>query len=140
MILGGAGKFLGRLVICPFITSKIEQSEAGLQKKCVIREHKSPDCMGDLFENADLVFCGGGGTLLEAMCVGVPSIVIAQSDAELRHARSLAKRDACWISGDADWEFMNRIENRQKLSASARECVDGHGAERICDIIEQQLN
>jgi len=140
MILSWPGEFVVDLIIGPLFTSKIEQSESGLQKKCVIREHKSPDCMGDLFEDADLVFCGGGGTLLEAMCVGVPSIVIAQNDAELRHARSLAKRDACWISGDADWEFMNRIENRQKLSASARECVDGQGAERICDIIEQQLN
>jgi len=140
MILQWPGEFVVDLIIGPLFTSKIEPSAAGLQNRCVIREHKSPERMGELFEDADLLFCGGGGTLLEALCVGVPAIVIAQNDAELRHARSLADRHACLISGDADWEFVNRIENRRKLSVSARGCIDGRGAERICDIIEQQLN
>lgn len=128
------------LVIGPLFTLEIERLADKLRNKCLIRTHTSPSNMGKLFEDADLVFCGGGGTLLEAICVGIPAIVIAQNEAELRHAKSLAQRGACWLVDQTDWELVNVFENREKLSKCAQACVDGRGAERICDVIEQQLN
>jgi spore coat polysaccharide biosynthesis predicted glycosyltransferase SpsG len=134
------GKFVVDLVIGPLFTSEIEPMTANVRHKCDIIIHTSPSYIGKLFEEADLVFCGGGGTLLEAVCVGIPAIVIAQNEAELRHAKSLAQRYACWVSEDIDWKTVSPIENRKQRSKYAQACVDGLGAERICDVIEQQLN
>lgn len=140
MLVQWPGEFNVDLIIGPLFTLEMEQMADKLRHKCEIRTHASPSQMGTLFEDADLVFCGGGGTLLEAMCVGIPAIVIAQNDAELRHARSLLQRDACWLVDQTDWELVKAPENREKLSKCAQACVDGRGAERICDVIEQQLN
>lgn len=139
MILQWPGEFIVNLIIGPLFASEMEQVADIVSNKCLVRVHSSPNNMGELFEDADLVFCGGGGTLLEAMCVGVPAIVIAQNAPELRHANSLALRNACWLSDHVDWELVRSVENREKRSKCAQGCVDGQGAERICDVIEQQL-
>lgn len=139
MIIKLPGEFIVDLIIGPLFAPEIEQVTDSVSHKCVMRTHTSPSHIGKLFEDADLVFCGGGGTLLEAMCVGIPAIIIAQNDAELRHARSLEQRDACWLSDHVDWEFVRPVEYREKRSKCAQRCVDGQGAERICDVIEQQL-
>jgi spore coat polysaccharide biosynthesis predicted glycosyltransferase SpsG len=135
-----SGKFAVDLIIGPLFTSEIKPVTASVRHKCDMIIHTSPISIGKLFEEADLVFCGGGGTLLEAICLGIPAIVIAQNEAELRHAKSLAQRHACWVSEDIDWKTVSSVENRKKRSKYARACVDGLGAERISDVIEQQLN
>lgn len=109
-------------------------------QNCKISIHKSPTYIGKLFELADLLFCGGGGTLLEAIYIGIPTIVIAQNEAEYRHANSLANRQACWMLENINWEIISLVENRNERSKYSRDCVDGLGAKRICEVIEQQLN
>jgi UDP-2,4-diacetamido-2,4,6-trideoxy-beta-L-altropyranose hydrolase len=131
-------KFLVDLIIGPLFTFEIKSITSNFEN-CNITIHKSPNYMNKLFELADLVFCGGGGTLLEATYVGVPAIVIAQNAAEQRHANSLSNRRACWISEDIDWETVGSKENRNERSNYSRDCVDGLGSIRICDLIEQQL-
>ena len=140
MLAQWPGEFIVDLIIGPLFGSEIEQAASKVGHKCWMRTHASPRYMGKLFEDADLAFCGGGGTLLEAMCVGIPAIVIAQNDAELRHAKSLAQHEACWLSDYVDWNTVSSVENREKLSKYARTHVDGQGEGRICDVIEQQLN
>lgn len=140
MLAQWPGEFVADLIIGPLFTSEIEPMADSVRYKCEIILHTSPSYIGKLFEEADLVFCGGGGTLLEAICVGIPAIVIAQNEAELRHAKSLVERHACWVSEDIEWEIVSPIENRKRRSKYARACVDGLGAERICNVIEQQLN
>lgn len=133
------GEFSVELIVGPLFKAAVDNAVDAARQNCNVRKHVSPEDMGALFEDADLIFCGGGGTLLEALCVGVPAIVIAQNNAELRHAESLARRGACWVSGMVDWEAVSSCEDREGMSARARECVDGIGAERICDVIEHQL-
>ena len=140
MIIQWPGEFIVNLIIGPLFTAAIERWTYFEKDSCVLRTHSSPSHMGTLFEDADLVFCGGGGTLLEALCVGVPAIVIAQNDAELRHARSFAQRGACWLVDETDWEILSRVNNRKIRSESAQACVDGRGAERVCNVIAQQIN
>ena len=140
MITQWPGRFHIDLVIGPLFNAAIEQLAEKFQHKCVLKTHASPSYLGKLFDEADVVFCGGGGTLLEALCVGVPAIVIAQNDAEYRHAQSLAQRGACWLLDQSEWTLLNAAENREQLSKCARACVDGRGADRICDVIEQQSN
>ena len=133
-------KFSIDVIVGPLFTLDIESLITKLKFKCKIKTHKSPKNMGKLFENADLVLCGGGGTLLEALCVGIPSIVIAQNEAELRHAKALADCDACWVFNQANWEHVKVSDKRKQMSKIAQTCIDGRGAERICDVIEQQIN
>ena len=135
MLAQWPGRFKVDMVIGPLFASKIGTGIGNVE----IRTHVSPKDMGILFENADLVFCGGGGTLLEALCVGTPAVVMAQNDAELRHAKSLAQRNACWIADEINWEVVSQQQNRKKRADCARACVDGMGADRIGDVIEQQL-
>lgn len=138
MIAEWPGAFTVDVIIGPLF--KLDAASEGemLPGKCLVRMHVSPRHIGQLFEDADLVFCGGGGTLLEALCVGTPSIVIAQNPEELRHAASLAEHGACWLSNEVCWELASPAKNRQACSDSAKACVDGQGATRICDVIEQQ--
>lgn len=139
MIAKWPGQFMLDLIIGPLFVKEIEKVVDIVSHKCVVRVHSSPNNMGQLFEDADLMFCGGGGTLLEALCVGLPAIVIAQNAPELRHARSLAERNACWLSGDIKWELVSPVENREKRSMCAQSSVDGRGVERICGIIERYI-
>lgn len=140
ILLNWPGEFLVDLIIGPLFKLEVESITASVSHKFKITIHKSPSYISKLFEAADLVFCGGGGTLLEAIYVGIPAIVIAQNESELRHAKSLAQRQACWMLEDVDWEIVSSTDNRNKRSKYSRACVDGLGAERICDVIEQQLN
>ena len=140
MIFEWPGNFMVDIIIGPLFELEINSLSAALREKCSIACHESPSYIGKLFEDADLVFCGGGGTLLEAICVGVPVVVIAQNESELMHSRSLAIRGACTLFEDLKWEFINLLKNRIQQSNAAKSCVDGLGYERICDIIEKHLN
>jgi spore coat polysaccharide biosynthesis predicted glycosyltransferase SpsG len=79
MIFEWPGNFMVDIIIGPLFKLEINSLSAALREKCSITCHESPSYIGKLFEDADLVFCGGGGTLLEAICVGVPVVVIAQN-------------------------------------------------------------
>lgn len=139
MIAEWPGAFMVDVIIGPLFKLDAASEGETLPGKCLVRMHVSPRHIGQLFEDTDLVFCGGGGTLLEALCVGIPSIVIAQNPEELRHAASLAEQGACWLSNEVRWELVSHAKNRQACAISAKACVDGQGAARICDVIEQQL-
>ena len=130
--------FLVDLIIGPLFTFDFESTISAI-KNCNITIHKSPTYIAKVFELADLVFCGGGGTLLEALYVGIPAIVIAQNEAEHRHANSFAEGKACWMLEDISWEIISSKVNRIERSKHSRDYVDGLGAKRICEIIEQQL-
>lgn len=139
MIIQWPGEFVVNIIIGPLFASATGPITDCLIDRCSIKTHTSPANMDKLLEDADLVFCGGGGTLLEAMCVGIPAIVIAQNEAELRHAKSLARREACWLLDDTTWEIVSQVNNRRRRSERAQACVDGRGAERICNIIAEQI-
>ena len=139
MIIQWPGVFKVNIIIGPLFTSAIGQITDSLSDRCSIKTHTSPTNMDKLLEDADLVFCGGGGTLLEAMCVGTPAIVIAQNEAESRHAKSLAHREACWLLEETSWEIVSQVNNRRWRSERALACVDGLGAERVCNVIARQI-
>jgi spore coat polysaccharide biosynthesis predicted glycosyltransferase SpsG len=139
MIIQWPGEFVVNIIVGPLFTSANGPITDSMSNRCSIKTHISPANMDKLLEDADLVFCGGGGTLLEAMCVGIPAIVIAQNEEELRHAKSLAQREACWLLDDTSWEMVSQVSNRRWRSQRAQACVDGRGAERVCNVIAKQI-
>lgn len=91
---------------------------------------------------ADLVVCSAGRTLLEAIAVGVPTLVVAQNQREAMHG---AITKAGWYLGQAgmvsgedlanaairlmDWEL------RKRLAKYSRSLIDGRGVERAARLI-----
>jgi spore coat polysaccharide biosynthesis predicted glycosyltransferase SpsG len=139
MINEWPSEFTINLIVGPLFQSEVLKIAEKQSKNNHLKILVTPTNIGELFEKTDLIFCGGGGTLLESMCVGVPAIVFAQNDPEQRHAKSFADRNACFLAEAADWDYISLVENRKKTSLIARECVDGLGAERISNIISEQV-
>ena len=88
---------------------------------------------------ADVVICSGGGTLLEAMALGKPAVVLPQTTAEESHARSHAETGACTFAESLP-QVLNDETLRQSLMQAARRRVDGRGAGRIAELALKLLN
>lgn len=89
----------------------------------------------DLLASADLVFCSGGTTLLEAMFLGLPIVNYPQSKYEYNHALKYANLGAC--------VFKERINNviesyvlRENLRKNSLSQIDGNGSLRIANLIK----
>ena len=79
---------------------------------------------------ADLVVCSGGGTLLEALALGKPAVVLPQTGAESSHARSHVEAGACVLANEFG-RVLADADLRQKLAQNAIQRVDGRGVNRI---------
>jgi spore coat polysaccharide biosynthesis predicted glycosyltransferase SpsG len=107
-----------------------------------LRVFIEPENFESFFLNNDLIFCGGGTTLLESMSCGMPAIVIPQSQEELNHATSYAKKNACIVYDKAeniaenffDLSLLNKIKN------NALNTVDHYGKNRILEIVTDLIN
>ena len=92
---------------------------------------------------ADVVICGGGTTMLEALFLGRPTIVLPQSASEQIFAGEAVSKDACLLADSAvegdlaeKIAFLDQRTNRKRLSRNAMELVDGQGVDVIlADII-----
>lgn len=125
------------LVLGPLFRGPLEVFENTFCNNLDIAVHNSVDCLSELMLKADIVFCGGGGTLLESMTVGVPTVVFQQTTSEKKFAEFVAVNGGCWISENLHkFNFLN--ENFRLIqSAQARNLVDGYGVVRIGKIIQK---
>lgn len=100
---------------------------------------------------ADLAIVAGGMTLYEAVCIGVPSIVLSQVDHQAVTASSFAQKGACLHLGLGDHVDEKDISNAvQRLSGShclrrsihlnGRTLIDGKGTERVKNILIHLMN
>lgn len=93
--------------------------------------------IGQLMASSDIVVCGGGTTLLEAIYLGNPIIAIPQNKLERDFIDSIRKTTPLFkledlpmlISKAKDLGFRLSIEERFK------NCIDGKGKERIEQIM-----
>jgi UDP-2,4-diacetamido-2,4,6-trideoxy-beta-L-altropyranose hydrolase len=99
-----------------------------------------------LMAAADLAIGGCGTTSWERCCLGLPAITMALAANQEPIAQALATRGAILHLGKASevdegtlmqaiLELSGDAPRLAKMSAAARELVDGHGAERVCDIL-----
>lgn len=88
---------------------------------------------------ADVVMCSGGGTLLEALSLGKPTIVFPQNEAEKFHALFHFQAGACVFS-DSLYRVLTDSFLRKYLSEKACRQVDGLGVERIAKAAIELLN
>lgn len=95
----------------------------------------------EFFFNADLAFTGAGTTLMEACSLGVPVVIMPQTEREMRFARVFQSKGAAklLLREKSDKTIIKGIINdcavREEMSRKARRLVDGKGKERIAKII-----
>jgi spore coat polysaccharide biosynthesis predicted glycosyltransferase SpsG len=99
--------------------------------------------MASLLADCDVAISGGGVTLFELCCVGVPTVALTAEPRELatiaRFADGAAVGLGLWTPAEADAlraEVARLLADeglRRRLSAAARERVDGEGLERFLD-------
>tara|TARA_X000000950_G_scaffold204072_1_gene245679 strand:+ start:18090 stop:19121 length:1032 start_codon:yes stop_codon:yes gene_type:complete len=131
------------IVVGPLFDSRLKQqidivSKDELKKYKI---HNSPKYLEKLFLNTDLVFCGGGTTLLESMSLGIPTIVLPQSQEEKNHAAHYAKKDCCFLVDNND-EVSNLLNYsyRSQLSENSKKEIDFNGKERIINLANKLLD
>ena len=109
------------------------------------REH-----LADLMERADIAIGGGGSTTWERMCIGVPSIIVALANNQIRNAESLAKENLALYAGRVEQFSFSKCReilmttigksDYLKLQAWAGQMlVDGLGTERVIEAILPSL-
>jgi UDP-2,4-diacetamido-2,4,6-trideoxy-beta-L-altropyranose hydrolase len=91
----------------------------------------------------DAVFCSGGVTLHEAMCVGTPAFVISQVEHQEDKAKAAESAGAAINLGQAKSWDKNRLpeifklgnESLQTMSTAGKKCIDGKGLKRVVEAI-----
>lgn len=94
------------------------------------------DGLIDELANADIVVTGAGVTLLEALCLGRPTLAIVTADNQRRSAEGAAVASAALLAtlDDVTTQVTALAANavrRRALSAVARSYIDGMGASRV---------
>ncbi|PAC81759.1 spore coat protein [Bacillus sp. 7788] len=100
---------------------------------------------------ADLAIVAGGMTLYEAVCIGVPSIVLSQVDHQAVTATRFAQKGACHHLGIGDfvdekdiWRAARRLSAsyflRRSIHLNGRSLIDGKGTERVKNILIHLMN
>ncbi len=99
--------------------------------------------MARILADHDAVFCSGGVTLHEAMCVGTPAFVISQVAHQEDKAKAAEIVGAAMNLGQAKSWDQNRLpeifklekESLQTMSAAGKKCIDGKGLKRVVEAI-----
>ena len=107
---------------------------------CIVQNAQN---MASILSSHDAVFCSGGVTLHEAMCVGTPAFVISQVEHQEEKAKSAERLGAAINLGKANtWdknrlpEVINLKKNElQKMSTAGKIQIDGKGLKRIVEAI-----
>ncbi|MEW6978877.1 glycosyltransferase [Bacillus pumilus] len=100
---------------------------------------------------ADLAIVAGGMTLYEAVCIGVPSIVLSQVDHQAITASNFAQKGACLHLGLGDHvdekDILRAVERlsgsyflRRSIHLNGRTLIDGKGTERVKNILIHLMN
>lgn len=106
-----------------------------------------PDVLG-LLAGAGLVVASFGNLVFEALATGAPTCVIGQKTFQTELAKRLAALGVCEAAGAAEpgreaaiTKAVERtLARRVELSKRASAAVDGHGLERIADLIVEAAN
>jgi len=122
---------------------------AGFQNQNALQEFSNAHVVQNVQDMArtladhDAVFCSGGVTLHEAMCVGTPAFVISQVAHQEDKAKAAENVGAAINLGQAKSWDKNRLpeifklgnESLQTMSAAGKNCIDGNGLNRVVEAI-----
>ena len=122
---------------------------AGFQNQNALQEFDNAHVVQNIQDMArtladhDAVFCSGGVTLHEAMCVGTPAFVISQVEHQEDKAKAAESVGAAINLGQAKSWDKNRLpeifkignESLEAMSTAGKNCIDGKGLRRVVEAI-----
>jgi spore coat polysaccharide biosynthesis predicted glycosyltransferase SpsG len=117
------------VIVGPLVPATFEE-EIRVAAPRHFRFLRNPTDFDQQLAGADVVLCSGGGTLLESLSLGKPTVVFPQNEAEEAHARFHLKARAC-VFADSLQQVLSDQPLRNSLSQNAQKQVDGLGLERI---------
>lgn len=126
------------LIIGPLVPEAYESELRAAAGPNVILLRNPPDFDQQLAA-ADVVLCSGGGTLLESLAMGKPTVVFPQTPAEHTHAQSHVEAGACVLAERLP-QVLSDETLRQSLVATAYRRVDGKGTRRIAEAAVELLH
>lgn len=113
-------------------------SQTGNKVNFIERTNRLPELM----HSADIIFCGGGTTMLEAMFLGVPCLVVPQTKDEVVFS-SYAEEKGGVISIktskiseiEKKFQTLECLNLRLQISEKARNLINGDGAKKIATLL-----
>lgn len=106
--------------------------------------------LADLMAAANLAIGAGGTTTWERCCLGLPSLVVSIAENQRSACEALAVDNRIIYLGhfntvtaeqitEALHGLLNNPGQRHQLSAAAADLVDGHGADRVTDVLLDKI-
>jgi len=121
------------VIVGPLVPLEYEKIiRAGAPK--IFRLLRNPPDFDRHLAEADVVLCSGGGTLLESLSLGKPTVVFPQNEAEEAHGRMHLQAGAC-VFADSLTLLLREHALRFALAKNARRQVDGRGVARIAQAV-----
>lgn len=94
----------------------------------------------NLFPSIDLAITGGGMTVFELLCSGVPCLAFTNEPKERPTLSALTKRGFCKPCTPVNYlSLLTDYESRNNMSVMGKQLIDGLGYKRIVDIIEEGI-
>ena len=97
--------------------------------------------LGILMKNSDIIVCGGGTTLLEAIYIGNPIIALPQNKREKEFIKHIKNKIDIFDLNDINklLDKFNDCEFRTEIRNQYQNFIDGKGKKRILDIIKENI-
>ncbi len=119
------------------------QNQNALQELGNVHVIQNVQDMSRILADHDAVFCSGGVTLHEAMCVGTPAFVISQVAHQEDKAKAAEGVGAAINLGQAKSWDKNRLpeifkignESLETMSTAGKKYIDGKGLKRVVEAI-----
>ncbi|MCU0156380.1 PseG/SpsG family protein [Bacillus safensis] len=132
------------------VTGKASRIEEQIEAEH-IQFIRHTDQLSARLSEADLAIVAGGMTLYEAVCIGVPSIVLSQVDHQAVTAARFAQKGACHHLGLGELVdekdircAVERLSSsyflRRSIHLNGRTLIDGKGTERVKNILIHLMN
>ena len=128
------------IIAGPGFKNPDELKELDPKRFCIVQNIQD---MASMLASFDAVFCSGGVTLHEAMCVGTPAFVISQVPHQEDKAKAAESSGAAINLGQANSWKKERLQEIFELgkkdllamSTAGKNQIDGKGLKRILEFI-----
>lgn len=128
-------KLLGQFSTAELVVCGAPGADIPKHSRVVRREWVSQAEMGPLMASCDLAVFAGGQMLVQAACIGLPTIAMPQSSNQALHAAAWENLGSALVAETlADLSAAAKhlvFSSRRKMSEAGRATVDGKGAKRI---------
>jgi spore coat polysaccharide biosynthesis predicted glycosyltransferase SpsG len=129
--------------------TELEKAIAGCTRRVDVRFNVSD--MWNVMGESDLAISAGGNTLFELAATGTPAVVLCEELFEVETADRMMKSGTCenlGYSKQVDSErlrqttqrMINDQDKRKKMGLAGKKLIDGHGPERVSEIIRNRIS